>query len=292
MIQTLFSNRKEKIKIFKERINYRLNKNQKTKTIPDNIFKTCPKCNNSLPISELVKVDYVCSVCNHHFKLNAEDRINLLLDDNTFKEKDRRYISKNIDNFPKYTESLTKYKNQTGQNEAVVTGTGMIDNQKVAIAVMDSFFMMGSMGHIVGDKITRIIEFATKHHLPLLICSASGGARMQEGILSLVQMVKTSAALKRHSDADLLYISLITHPTTGGVSASFSSLGDIIIAEPKALYGFAGKRVIQDTINQELPEDFQSAEFCLESGFIDQIVERKNLKNNISTILKMHGEKI
>jgi acetyl-CoA carboxylase carboxyl transferase subunit beta len=157
---------------------------------------------------------------------------------------------------------------------------------------MDSYFMMGSMGHIVGDKITRIIEFATKHHLPLIISCASGGARMQEGILSLVQMVKTSAALKRHSDAKLLYISLITHPTFGGVSASFASLGDIIIAEPLALYGFAGKRVISDTINQKLPDDFQSAEFCLESGFIDRIVERKNLKNNISTILKMHGDNI
>jgi acetyl-CoA carboxylase carboxyl transferase subunit beta len=292
MIQTLFNNRKEKIKIFKERINYRLNNNQEIKTIPDNILKTCPSCNSSIPLSELDKNEYVCSICNYHFKLNSIDRINLLVDKNTFKERDKKYFSKNIDKFPGYTESLTKYKKLTGINEAVLTGTATINEQKVAIAVMDSYFMMGSMGHIVGDKITRIIEFATKHHLPLIISCASGGARMQEGILSLVQMVKTSAALKRHSDANLLYISLITHPTFGGVSASFASLGDIIIAEPLALYGFAGKRVISDTINQKLPDDFQSAEFCLESGFIDRIVERKNLKNNISTILKMHGENI
>ena len=291
MIQTLFSKRKEKIKEFQARINPRAKKRE-AKTIPDNILKTCPGCNNSLPVSELVKTDHVCPICSHHFKLNAEQRINLLMDENSFRERDRKYISKNVDKFPKYTENLLKYRKITGLNEGVVTGTGTIDSQKVAIAVMDSNFMMGSMGHIVGDKITRIIEYATKHKLPLIISCASGGARMQEGILSLVQMVKTSAALKRHSDAKLLYISLITHPTTGGVSASFASLGDIIIAEPKALYGFAGKRVIQDTINQELPEDFQSAEFCLESGFVDEIVERKNLRYNISTILKMHGESL
>lgn len=290
MIQTLFNKRNKKIKDFKKRIKYRLHQEEKTKKeIPDNTFITCPECQKSLITRELAKNDYVCPLCEHHFKITASQRIALLCDEGSFKEKDRRFKSSNEDNFPGYTESLTKYENLTKLNEAVVTGVGKISGELCAIAVMDSYFMMGSMGHIVGDKITRIIEFATKHRLPLLICCASGGARMQEGIFSLVQMVKTSAAIKRHQDKNLLYISLITYPTTGGVSASFASLGDIILAERKALYGFAGKRVIAATIKEELPEDFQTAEFCQSTGFIDRVLNRAELKETIGKILKLHG---
>ena len=191
--------------------------------------------------------------------------------------------------FQGYEEKLKKAEQKSDLDEGVLCGVGNINSKKVATAIMDSNFMMGSMGSAVGERITRIIEYSTQNKLPLIIFTASGGARMQEGIISLMQMAKTSAAIARHDEAGLLYISVITNPTTGGVTASFAMLGDIIISEPGAILGFAGRRVIENTINQKLPEDFQSAEFMLEKGFVDDIVDRKNLKNYLSRVLKLHG---
>lgn len=191
--------------------------------------------------------------------------------------------------FQGYEEKLKKAEQKSDLDEGVLCGVGNINSKKVATAIMDSNFMMGSMGSAVGERITRIIEYATQNKLPLIIFTASGGARMQEGIISLMQMAKTSAAIAKHDEAGLLYISVITNPTTGGVTASFAMLGDIIISEPGAILGFAGRRVIENTINQKLPEDFQSAEFMLEKGFVDDIVDRKNLKNYLSRVLKLHG---
>ena len=191
--------------------------------------------------------------------------------------------------FQGYEEKLKKAEQKSDLDEGVLCGVGNINSKKVATAIMDSNFMMGSMGSAVGERITRIIEYATQNKLPLIIFTASGGARMQEGIISLMQMAKTSAAIARHDEAGLLYISVITNPTTGGVTASFAMLGDIIISEPGAILGFAGRMVIENTINQKLPEDFQSAEFMLEKGFVDDIVDRKNLKNYLSRVLKLHG---
>ena len=192
-------------------------------------------------------------------------------------------------NFEGYEDKLELNKVKSGLEEAVITGTGKINSLKVATAVMDSNFMMGSMGCAVGEKITRIVEYATENRLPIVIFTASGGARMQEGIFSLMQMAKTSLAISRHDKAGLLYISVITHPTTGGVTASFAMEGDIIISEPSAVIGFAGRRVIESTINEKLPEDFQSAEFALEKGFIDAIVKRRDLKNYLYKVLRLHG---
>jgi acetyl-CoA carboxylase carboxyl transferase subunit beta len=214
-----------------------------------------------------------------------------LCDEKSFKELYRSARSNKINNFPEYLKKLTKAQELTSLNEAVVTGIASINNQSVALAVMDSRFIMGSMGQIVGEKITRLIEVADKKKYPLIILSASGGARMQEGILSLFQMSKTASALARFDDHGGFYVSVLTHPTTGGVSASFAMLGDIILAEPKALIGFAGRRVIEKTMNEQLPEAFQKAEFLLEKGFVDRIVARKDLKTTLSTLIAMHTVK-
>lgn len=258
------------------------------------IIKSCPDCNFKASISEFSNNYYVCPKCNYHIRLNTENRIKQLFDENTFEE-----LFENMETpmpapmFDKleYGAKLKKAKQSTKLKEAVVCGTGLMEEIKVAAAVMDSHFLMGSMGTVVGDKITRLIEFATERRLPLLIATTSGGARMQEGILSLMQMAKTSAAIKKHSDLGLLYITLLTNPTTGGVSASFAMLGDIIIAEPDAIVGFAGKRVIERTINETLPPEFQKSEFVQEKGFIDIILQRSELKENIVKLLKMHGYK-
>jgi len=258
------------------------------------IIKSCPDCNFKASISEFSNNYYVCPKCNYHIRLNTENRIKQLFDENTFEE-----LFENMETpmpapmFDKleYGAKLKKAKQSTKLKEAVVCGTGLMEEIKVAAAIMDSHFLMGSMGTVVGDKITRLIEFATERRLPLLIATTSGGARMQEGILSLMQMAKTSAAIKRHSDLGLLYITLLTNPTTGGVSASFAMLGDIIIAEPDAIVGFAGKRVIERTINETLPPQFQKSEFVQEKGFIDIILQRSELKENIVKLLKMHGYK-
>jgi len=225
---------------------------------------------------------------NKQPRLGARSRIDMLIDKNTFLEYDADLKANNPLNFPDYTQKVTAAMQSTNQNEAVITGQGKINQEECIICVMDSNFMMGSMGSVVGEKITRAIETAIEKRLPVIIFSASGGARMQEGILSLMQMAKTSAALGRLSEEGLLYISVLTDPTTGGVTASFAMLGDVIIAEPGALIGFAGPRVIEQTIRQKLPEGFQRAEFLQEKGFIDKIVNRKDMRVVLSKILRMH----
>lgn len=283
----LFKKRNQELKEFKSWL--KRDKLKEKKEIPTHIFQQCDCCHHSLPYFTLVENNYVCPKCGYHFKITARQRLRSLVDEGSFKEFFRKDISQNNENFPGYDQKIKKAMMSTGLNEAVICGIGKMNQQKLVFCVMDSHFMMGSMGKVVGEKICKSVELAKKKKLPLLISCASGGARMQEGIDSLMQMAKVSAALKRFSNEGGLYITLITHPTTGGVSASFAMLGDIIISEPQALIGFAGKRVIQDTIKQELPEGFQTAEFLLEKGFLDMIVERKNLRKVLSDILMMHG---
>lgn len=233
--------------------------------------------------------NYICPKCHGYFRVHARRRIEMVADEGTFEEWDQELVSCNPLHFKGYDEKLKSLQEKTGLKEAVITGKAEINSQSVAIGVCDGRFLMASMGEAVGEKITRAIERATEEKLPVILFACSGGARMQEGIVSLMQMAKTSAALKRHSDAGLLYISVLTDPTTGGVTASFAMLGDIILAEPNALIGFAGPRVIEQTIGQKLPKGFQRSEFLLEHGFIDRIVEREELKSVMGQILKMHS---
>jgi len=260
----------------------------KKKDIPEGIVQKCPKCGNILFKKELEKNLKVCVSCSYHFPLTALERINLVIDKGTFVEVAKDLVSLNILNFPNYTEKLESDKQKTGLNEAVVVGKGKIGGFEVVIALMDSFFRMGSMGSVVGEKITIAISKALEIKRPLIIFSASGGARMQEGVLSLMQMAKTTAALAKLAEEGILYISVFTNPTTGGVSASFSSLGDINIAEPGALIGFAGKRVVEQTVKQKIPEDFQTSEFLLKNGQLDKIVPRYNMKDFLRRILSIH----
>ncbi len=250
------------------------------------------KCDNCKEIlyKEDVRNNYsVCPNCGKHFRLSSRRRISQIIDDGTFEETDSNLQTTDPIHFEGYIQKIKLLEEKTKIKEAVKTGTGKINGINVAIAVMDANFLMGSMGEAVGEKITRLIEKAIEKHLPLIIFCASGGARMQEGMVSLMQMAKTSSALSKLNKAGLLYISVLTDPTTGGVTASFASLGDIILAEPKALIGFAGPRVIEQTINQKLPEGFQRAEFLLEHGFVDRIVERKDMKEELYKILKLHN---
>lgn len=258
--------------------------------IPQGMFIKCPSCKKNLYVIDLLSSYGVCMHCDHHMPMSPKMRINKLMDKGSFKEFDKNMKSKNPLEFPGYEDKVKSYIDKTDENEAVMTGEGTIDGIRTVIAVMDSRFMMGSMGSVVGEKITRAIEYATKNELPIIIFTASGGARMQEGIYSLMQMAKTSAALARHDEKGLLYISVLTDPTTGGVTASFAMLGDIILAEPNTLIGFAGPRVIEQTIKQKLPQGFQRAEFLLEHGMIDYIAHRKDMKNTLSTLLKLHVE--
>lgn len=260
-----------------------------TPSVPDGLCVKCSHCKKTIYTKE-IGVYKVCPKCGGHFRMSAVERIAITCDEGTFVEYDKNLSSKNPMEYPDYEEIIQKAQTKSGLTEAVVCGTGKIDGTPFAIAVMDSNFMMGSMGSVVGEKITRAIERATKMRLPMVIYTASGGARMQEGIISLMQMAKTSAALNRHSQAGLLYVSVLTDPTTGGVSASFANLGDVIIAEPKALIGFAGQRVIEGTINEKLPEGFQSSEFQLEHGFVDKIVDRSRLKKVLSTLIRLHTQ--
>ncbi|WP_199798394.1 acetyl-CoA carboxylase, carboxyltransferase subunit beta [Clostridium fermenticellae] len=256
-------------------------------SIPDGMWVKCKKCGSVLYNHDLKENYKVCS-CGYHFRLTPEERIKLIIDKDTFEEFDTNINTVNPLDFKDYEKKIQNMKDSTGLKEAVVTGKGKIDGIQIVVCIMDSFFMMGSMGSVVGEKITRAIEKATNLRLPLIIFTTSGGARMQEGMFSLMQMAKVSAALKRFSDEGLLYITVLTDPTTGGVTASFAMLGDIIISEPGALIGFAGKRVIEQTTKQKLPEGFQRAEFLLEHGFIDKIVPRKELKITLKNILFMH----
>lgn len=261
----------------------------KKKEIPEGLWTKCEECSEALYNKTLEENLKVCPKCNYHFVLGAYERINTLLDKDTFKEFDKDMASCDPLEFkgPKtYVEKLAQDQQATGLKEAAVTGEGILDNKKVVIALTDSRFIMGSMGSVVGEKITRSIENATRNKLPLIIVSGSGGgARMYEGMFSLMQMAKTSAALFYHHKAKLPYISVLTNPTMAGVMASFAGLGDIIIAEPKALIGFTGPRVIEQTVRQKLPQGFQRSEFLLEHGLIDMIVHRKNLKTILSQLL-------
>ena len=259
--------------------------------VPDGTWIKCSNCGKILYKKSLEENLNVCTNCNYHFRLNSYERINQICDENSFIEFNKYMKLEDKFDFPGYKEKLKKNEEESGTLEAVVTGECEIGGSKTIIAVMNSKFLMGSMGTIVGEKITLAIEEATKRKLPIIIFTTSGGARMQEGILSLMQMAKISSALARHSKEGLLYVTVLTDPTTGGVTASFASLGDIILAEPKALIGFAGRRVIEGTIKEKLPEDFQSAEFLLENGFIDNIIQRKNLKLVLSNILNLHKAK-
>jgi len=256
--------------------------------VPEGIMTKCPECKNIILTKDLIKLMKVCPKCDHHLKMTAAERVDCLFDEETFKSIDDHLKTENPLNFPAYTEKVETDARKTGLNEAVLTGTGKIDGLEIAVAIMDSHFRMGSMGSVVGEKITRAIEKATVLGIPMIIFSASGGARMQEGVLSLMQMAKTSVALTRHASEGLLYISVMTYPTTGGVSASFASVGDINIAEPKALIGFAGRRVIEQTVREKLPDDFQTAEFLLDHGQLDAVVHRADMKETISKIVRLH----
>ena len=256
--------------------------------MPDGIWSKCAECGEIVYQKELVKNLWVCPKCDFHYKLAAHDRLNILLDEGKFDEFDSSLSSVDPLKFEAektYLESLNQSKEKTDLNDAVIAVKGKIDGQTVIMAVMDFRFIGGSMGSVVGEKVTRAVEKAIKNKIPLVIVSSSGGARMQEGMLSLMQMAKTGAAIARFKETNLPYISVLTNPTTGGVTASFASLGDVIIAEPQALIGFAGPRVIEKTIRQKLPKDFQKAEFMLGYGQVDLVAHRKDLKATISKLL-------
>ncbi len=257
--------------------------------IPEDLWIKCPVCGEVVFRDEFEERHNVCPNCSHHFRITALERLELVLDPGTFREMDTDLVTMNPLENDEYEGKLKKLRNKTGLTEGVVTGTARIHGQPVVVGVMDSRFMMGSMGSVVGEKVTRCFEHAIRTKLPVVLFEASGGARMQEGILSLMQMAKTSAAVGRHSDAGLLFISVMTDPTTGGVTASFASLGDIIISEPGTLIGFAGRRVIEGTISEKLPEDFQRAEFLLEHGFLDLIVARDQMRDTLGELLVMHN---
>ena len=255
--------------------------------VPDEMWMKCPKCNTLLLTTDMEENLNVCTHCGHHFRMDAKKRLAMLADEDSFLEHDAELVSTNILGFPGYDGKLEKAK-QKG-NESVICGECRIGGVEAVLCVMDAAFMMGSMGTVTGEKITRAFEFATEKCLPVVVCTVSGGARMQEGILSLMQMAKTSGAVKRHSDAGLLYITVLTDPTTGGVTASFAMEGDIILAEPNTLVAFAGPRVIEQTMRQKLPKDFQTSEFVLQKGFVDAVVTRDKLKETLIRLLKMHG---
>ncbi len=258
--------------------------------VPTDLMFKCPRCQTAIFREEFEKNGKVCAECGYHARISAQERIKITVDNLSFTEYDKEMRSKNPLSFKGYEEKIKSLSEETGLTEAVVTGECTIGGQKCVIGVMDSRFMMASMGSVVGEKITRAFERATEKKLPIVLFTASGGARMQEGIVSLMQMAKTSAAASRHSQAGLLYITVLTDPTTGGVTASFASLGDIILAEPKVLVGFAGRRVIENTIRQRLPDDFQSAEFMQEHGFVDSIVKRSEMREKLSLLLKLHNK--
>ncbi|MFR8106346.1 acetyl-CoA carboxylase carboxyltransferase subunit alpha [Eubacterium sp.] len=259
--------------------------------VPKGLFGKCKKCGQMVLSEEVRENGYICPKCGGYVRMHAKRRIKMLVDKGTFEPWFEGLEISNPLGDKEYEKKLLEVKEKTKLEEAVITGKALINGSEVALAVMDGRFLMASMGEIVGEKITRTVEKATEENLPLVIVACSGGARMQEGIISLMQMAKTSAALKRHSESGNLYISVLTDPTTGGVTASFAMLGDIIMAEPDALIGFAGPRVIEQTIGQKLPKGFQKSEFLLEHGFIDLIVERQNLKNKLSEIIKLHYSK-
>ncbi|HIT35489.1 MAG TPA: acetyl-CoA carboxylase carboxyl transferase subunit beta [Candidatus Faecousia intestinavium] len=250
--------------------------------------KTCPNCHKSIPLSRLWAQNLVCA-CGHHFRMKARQRLSLICDRGSFMELFRGVKAGNPLDFPGYSEKIETARTASGEEEAVICGTAALEGQNCCLFAMEPYFMMGSMGSAVGEKITRLFEYATEHRLPVIGFTVSGGARMQEGLLSLMQMAKTSAAVKRHSDAGLLYVAVLTDPTTGGVTASFAMEADIILAEPGATVGFAGARVIEQTTRKSLPKGFQTAEFVLEHGFVDRIVPRAGQRQLLSELLRLHN---
>ncbi len=256
--------------------------------VPQGLLKKCNKCQAAIFTEDVKRAGYICPKCHGYFRVHARERIRMVADENTFEEWDARMEFVNPLQFKGYEGKVKSLQEKTGLDEAVVTGKARIGGHETMLAVCDGRFLMASMGQIVGEKITRAVERATKEKLPVIIFACSGGARMQEGMVSLMQMAKTAAALKRHSEAGLLYVSVLTDPTTGGVTASFAMLGDVILAEPQALIGFAGPRVIEQTIGEKLPKGFQRSEFLLEHGFLDRIVERHEMRQILCEILRLH----
>jgi acetyl-CoA carboxylase carboxyl transferase subunit beta len=259
---------------------------EKKKDMPEGLWTKCPSCGESLFEQALVKNLRVCTHCGYHFTISSGERLENLVDEGSFEELDTSLDSVDALGFKGYLDKVKAYQNKTGLKEAVVTGRASIEAIPVVLAIMDFRFLGASMGSVVGEKITRAIETATKERKAVIVFSASGGARMHEGILSLMQMAKTSGALARHAEARLPYISVLTHPTTGGVTASFATLGDIILAEPKCMIGFAGPRVVKETTHADLPPGFQTAEFMMKHGLVDLIVERKDMRTTLAGLLK------
>ncbi|MEO0444558.1 MAG: acetyl-CoA carboxylase, carboxyltransferase subunit beta [Verrucomicrobiota bacterium] len=257
----------------------------KKKEMPEGLWQKCPECGGMIHQLELVENLQVCSKCDHHFTLTGVDRIHSVIDPDTFEEMDTNLRSKDSLGFLDYGSKIKKNQDKTGLSDAIVTGRATIEGKPILIGAMDFRFLGASMGSVVGEKITRAIETATAEKKPVILFSASGGARMHEGILSLMQMAKTSAALARHHAAGLSFISVLTNPTYGGVTASFSTLGDVILAEPQTMVGFAGPRVIKETTHQDLPDGFQTAEFLLEHGLIDRIVDRQEMRGELSGLI-------
>jgi len=287
-MQNAFDKRKEELKEFSEaleKLDIRKKEEAKSKQAPDDLMTKCPKCDRFLVKEELFNNLNVCPYCNNHMRLKAKDRANQIMDNGyeiLFDNLEEKYLD-----FPDYEKKLNDAKLSTGNDESIICVKGEIKGIKALVGIMDSYFMMGSMGSVCGQKVTLLAEKALNEGLPLILFTCSGGARMQEGIISLMQMAKTSAAIGKLKEKEL-YISVLTDPTTGGVSASFAALADITLAEPNALIGFAGKRVIERTIKEVLPKEFQTAEFNLEKGYIDKIVERKDLKETLALLLKLH----
>ncbi|GGE25870.1 acetyl-CoA carboxylase, carboxyltransferase subunit beta [Streptococcus himalayensis] len=283
----LFAKKDKYIRINPNRSNRRP---QVKPEVPDELFSKCPSCKHIIYQKDLGS-ERICPNCDYTFRISAYERLALTVDEGTFEEWFTGLETKDPLSFPRYQEKITAIQKETGLDEAVLTGIAEIAGQKTALGIMDSNFIMASMGTVVGEKITRLFEIATAEQLPVTLFTASGGARMQEGIMSLMQMAKVSAAVKRHSDAGLFYLTILTDPTTGGVTASFAMQGDIILAETQALVGFAGRRVIESTVREQLPDDFQKAEFLLEHGFVDAIVKRGELRETIGRLLAFHGGK-
>ena len=281
----LFSKKDKYIRINPNRST--VNQPQNKPEVPDELFSQCPGCKYTIYQKDLGS-ERICPHCGYTFRISAQERLALTIDMGTFLEMFKGIETQDPLNFPGYRKKLTLMREKTGLDEAVVTGTALIKGEKVALGIMDSNFIMASMGTVVGEKITRLFEYATAEKLPVVLFTASGGARMQEGIMSLMQMAKISAAVKRHSNAGLFYLTILTDPTTGGVTASFAMEGDIILAEPQSLVGFAGRRVIENTVREDLPEDFQKAEFLLEHGFVDAIVKRRELPDMIARLVRLH----
>ncbi|WP_049531032.1 acetyl-CoA carboxylase, carboxyltransferase subunit beta [Streptococcus pseudopneumoniae] len=281
----LFSKKDKYIRINPNRST--VNQPQIKPEVPDELFSQCPGCKYTIYQKDLGS-ERICPHCGYTFRISAQERLALTIDMGTFLEMFKGIETQDPLNFPDYRKKLTLMREKTGLDEAVVTGTALIKGEKVALGIMDSNFIMASMGTVVGEKITRLFEYATAEKLPVVLFTASGGARMQEGIMSLMQMAKISAAVKRHSNAGLFYLTILTDPTTGGVTASFAMEGDIILAEPQSLVGFAGRRVIENTVREDLPEDFQKAEFLLEHGFVDAIVKRRELPDTIARLVRLH----